>query len=49
MDESEIGYAIGWLLVACGALAVILSSLFSRHGYRATTAGLLLALLVERI
>jgi hypothetical protein len=44
MDESEIGYAIGWLLVACGALAVILSSL-TRYGYRATTAGLLLAVL----
>jgi hypothetical protein len=45
MDEQEIAAAIGWLLVASGALAVMLSSLFSRHGYRATTAGLLLAVL----
>jgi hypothetical protein len=45
MDEQEIAAAIGWMMVASGALAVMLSSLFSRHGYRSTTAGLLLALL----
>jgi hypothetical protein len=45
MDEPEIGYAIGWMMVASGALAVTFSSVFSRHGYKATTAGLLLALL----
>ena len=45
MDEQEIAAAVGWLLVASGALAVAFSSVFSRHGYRATTAGLLLALL----
>jgi hypothetical protein len=42
MDEQEVAYAIGWLLVASGVLAVMLSSVFSRHGYKATTAGLLL-------
>jgi hypothetical protein len=26
MDEQEIAYAIGWLLVASGVLAVVLSS-----------------------
>jgi hypothetical protein len=45
MEEQEIAAAIGWMMVASGALAVMLSSLFSRHGYRATTAGLLLAVL----
>ena len=45
MDEQEVAAAIGWMMVACGALAVTFSSVFSRHGYRATTAGLLLALL----
>jgi hypothetical protein len=45
MDEQEIAAAIGWMMVPSGALAVMLSSLFSRHEYRATTAGLLLALL----
>jgi hypothetical protein len=45
MVEQEIAAAIGWMMVASGALAVMLSSLFSRHGYRATTTGLLLALL----
>jgi uncharacterized membrane protein HdeD (DUF308 family) len=45
MDEQEVAFAIGWLLVVSGALAVTFSSLFSRHGYRATTAGLLLGLL----
>jgi hypothetical protein len=44
MDDKEIASAIGWLLVATGALAIILASL-TRYGYRATTAGLLLALL----
>jgi hypothetical protein len=43
MDEQEITAAIGWMMVASGALAVMLSSVFPRHGYRATTAGLLLA------
>ena len=45
MDEQEIAAAIGWLLVVSGALAVTFSSLFSRHGYKATTAGLLLGFL----
>ena len=45
MDEQEVASAIGWMMVASGALAVMLSSLFSRYGYRAATAGLLLALL----
>ena len=45
MDEQEVAFAIGWLLVVSGALAVTFSSLFSRHGYRATTAGLLLGFL----
>ena len=35
MDEQEIAYAIGWLLVASGFLAVMLSSIFDRHGYKA--------------
>jgi hypothetical protein len=42
MDEQEIAAAIGWMLVASGALAITFSSVFSRHGYRATTAGLIL-------
>jgi hypothetical protein len=37
--------AIGWMMVASGALALMLSSLSTRHGYRATSAGLLLAIL----
>jgi hypothetical protein len=41
MDEQEIAAAIGWMMVASGALAVMLASL-TRYGYRATTAGLLL-------
>jgi len=45
MDEQEIAPAIGWMMVASGALAMVLSSVFSRHGYRTTTAGLLLAFL----
>jgi hypothetical protein len=45
MDEQELSAAIGWMMVASGALGVMLSSLFPRHGYRATTAGLLLAVL----
>ena len=45
MEEQEIAAAIGWMLVASGALAVVLSSVFRRHGYTATTAGLLLAIL----
>jgi uncharacterized membrane protein HdeD (DUF308 family) len=45
MDEQEVASAIGWLLVVSGALAVTFSSLFSRHGYRTTTAGLLLGFL----
>ena len=43
MDEQEIAYAIGWVFVASGFLAVMLSSIFNRHRYRATTAGLLLS------
>ena len=45
MDGQEVASAIGWLLVVSGALAVMFSSLFSRHGYKATTAGLLLGFL----
>ena len=45
MDDQEIAAAIGWMLVGSGAFAVTFSSVFSRHGYKATTAGLLLALL----
>ena len=45
MDEHEIAAAIGWMMVASGALAMMLSSVFPRHGYKATSAGLLLALL----
>jgi hypothetical protein len=44
MDEQEIAAAVGWLLVASGAFAVMFSSVFSRQGYRATTAGLLLGI-----
>jgi hypothetical protein len=47
MDEQEVASAIGSLLVTSGALAVMLSSLFSRHGYGATTAGLLLGFLAS--
>jgi hypothetical protein len=45
MDEQEIAAAIGWMMVASGALAVMLSSVFPRYGYRATTAGLVLGCL----
>ena len=45
MEEQEIAAAIGWMMVASGDLAVMLSSVVPRHGYRATTAGLLLALI----
>jgi uncharacterized membrane protein len=45
MDEQDIAAAIGWMMVASGALAIMVSSVFSRHGYTATTAGLLLAIL----
>jgi hypothetical protein len=45
MEEQEIAAAIGWMMVASGDLAVMLSSVVPRHGYRATTAGPLLALL----
>jgi hypothetical protein len=41
MEEQEIAAAVGWMMVASGALAVMLSSVFSRHGYKATTAGLI--------
>jgi hypothetical protein len=44
MDEQEIASAIGWMMVASGALAVMLSSL-TRYGYRATSAGLVLGCL----
>ena len=42
MDEREVAYAIGWLLVVSGILAVLVVSGFPRCGYRTTTAGLLL-------
>ena len=42
MDEQEVAYAIGWLLVLSGILAVLVVSCFPRRGYRTTTAGLLL-------
>ena len=42
MDEQEIAAAIGWMMVACAALAMMLASL-TRFGYRATTVALLLA------
>jgi hypothetical protein len=38
MEEHEIAAAIGWMMVASGALAVMLSSVFPRYGYSATTA-----------
>jgi hypothetical protein len=40
--EREVGYAIGWLFVVSGLLAVLVVSCFPRYGYRTTTAGLLL-------
>jgi hypothetical protein len=43
MDEQEIAAAVGWMMVASGALAMMLSSLFSRHGYKATPPGFFLA------
>ena len=42
MDEQEIASAIGWIMVASGALAMMLASL-TRYGYRATSVALLLA------
>jgi hypothetical protein len=45
MDNQEIASAIGWMMVATGALAVMLSSVLNRHGYRATSAGLILGFL----
>jgi hypothetical protein len=42
MEEQEIAAAIGWMMVASGALAVMLSSVFPRFEYRATSAGLIL-------
>jgi hypothetical protein len=39
MDEQEVASAIGWMMVASGALGVMLSSIFRRYGYSATTAG----------
>jgi hypothetical protein len=42
MEEQEIAAAIGWMLVASGALAVVLSSVFPRFGCRSTSAGLIL-------
>jgi hypothetical protein len=42
MDEQEIAAAIGWMMVAGAALAMMLASL-TRYGYRATTIALLLA------
>jgi hypothetical protein len=35
MDEQEIAAAIGWMMVASAALAMMLASL-TRYGYRAT-------------
>jgi hypothetical protein len=40
--EREFAFAIGWLLVISGLLAVLGVSCFPRYGYRTTTAGLLL-------
>ena len=40
--EREVAYAIGWLFVVSGVLAVLVVSCFPRCGYRTTTAGLLL-------
>ena len=40
--DREVAYAIGWLLVVSGVLAVLVVSCFPRYGYRTTTAGLLL-------
>jgi hypothetical protein len=45
VEEQEIAAAIGWMLAASSALAITFSSVFSRHGYRATTAGLILVCL----
>jgi hypothetical protein len=45
MDEQEVAYAISWLLVASGVLAVTFRVSSSRQGYRATTAGLFLGFL----
>jgi hypothetical protein len=39
--EREVAYAIGWLLVVSGVLAVLVVSCFPRYGYRITTAALL--------
>ena len=46
MEDSEVIYAIGWSLVAIGALVVLLVSFTRRHGHSVTTVGLLLAFLV---
>ena len=43
--EREVGYALGWLFVVSGVLAVLVVSCFPRSGYRTTTAGLLLGFL----
>jgi hypothetical protein len=42
MDEQEVASAIGWMMVASAALALMLANL-TRFGYRATTVALLLA------
>jgi hypothetical protein len=42
VDEQEIAAAIGWMMVASAALAMVLASL-TRYGHRATTVALLLA------
>jgi hypothetical protein len=39
MDEQEVASAIGWMMVASAALALMLASL-TRFGYRATTVAL---------
>jgi hypothetical protein len=41
MDDQEIAYAIGWMMVASGVLAIMMANL-TRYGYRVTTVGLLL-------
>jgi uncharacterized membrane protein HdeD (DUF308 family) len=41
MDDQEIAYAIGWMMVASGVLAIMMANL-TRYGYRGTTVGLLL-------
>jgi hypothetical protein len=37
--EREVGYAIGWLFVISGVLAVLVMSCFPRYGYRTPPPG----------